>query len=191
MRYHVCIALPSRLAREVLALVRRVEQAPFAPHITLVGPGEPDRVEREAELVRRLRHVVRTLSPCPVAYDGVACTGRKDYFYAMVPLTPWLALWQRVCDDAVGDILMPGRVAPARFEPHITLATRLSASDGERLWGDISDRELRNIFTCREFLLMRQSAPGAAWQCIAHLRLGGGHPGRRATTSASRVSPRR
>jgi 2'-5' RNA ligase len=171
MRYYVCIALPARHARRVAALTGGVSPPPSDPHVTLVGPGELDAAKSETELVRALRKAVGRLTVCPVAYDGVAYAGTKEYFYIRVPRTPWLVRWHQACYDAVRNILT--LQTQGEFAPHITLATRLSSEDGEAMWSTVREREVQDLFLCKEFILMRQIAHHAPWQRFARLRLAG------------------
>jgi len=139
----------------------------------LVGPGELDAANRETELVRTLRAAVRGLTVCPVAYDGVAYAGTKEYFYIRVPRTPWLVRWNQVCYEAAQNILTLPSQAEREFVPHITLAAKLSKEDGEALWSTVREREVQDLFLCKEFILMRQIAHNAPWQRFARLRLAG------------------
>jgi 2'-5' RNA ligase len=173
MRYYVCIALPARHARRVAALARGCVSPPSDPHVTLVGPGELDATGREAELVRALRAAVRRLTVCPVAYDGVAYAGTKEYFYIRVPRTPWLVRWHQACYEAVRNILTLPSQTEREFVPHITLAARLSKENGEAMWGTVREREVQDLFLCKEFILMRQITHNAPWQRFARLRLAG------------------
>jgi 2'-5' RNA ligase len=169
MRYYVCIALPARHARRVAALTEGVSPPQSDPHITLVGPGELDASKSETELVRTLRIAARSLTVCPVAYDGIAFAGTKQYFYIRVPRTPWLVRWHQACYEAVQNILtLPSQ---GEFTPHITLAAKLSSENGEALWGNVREREVQDLFPCKEFILMRQIALNAPWQRFARLRL--------------------
>jgi 2'-5' RNA ligase len=173
MRYYVCIALPARHVRLVAALVQpSVSPPPSDPHITLVGPGELDAADRETELVGALRATVGRLSACPVAYDGVAYAGAKEYFYVRVPRTLWLVRWHEACYEAVRNILTLPSQVERPFAPHITLATRLSKQDGEAMWRTVRERPVQNLFLCKEFILMRQIAHNAPWQRFARLRFG-------------------
>jgi hypothetical protein len=41
------------------------------------------------------------------------------------------------------------------------------------MWGTVREREVQDLFLCKEFILMRQIAHNAPWQRFARLRLAG------------------
>ena len=174
MRYHLYIALPARHGKRMADVTRRCPgQPPPVPHVTLVGPADIVAVERERELVRALRASLRTVAPCTIRYDGIACFGRKQYICVRVVLTPELARCQKTLARAARRFLRPSYQSGFRYRPHITLAARLFEWEGEAIWRTLKDHPFTGTFPCREMHLMQQSGPDAPWHSLARLRLAG------------------
>ncbi len=171
-QYYIYIALPSRLAKRVEAIGRKHPgTSRSAPHITLVIPRTLVTGRSERDLVRALRDAAASLAPCRIRYRGVAYFGSKDFILVPVHKTQALLRCRDACVRAVRPFLEQRR--PDQFlRPHITLAGRLMAEDGERAWQALRHRSFDGQFLCREILLWRMGPGGTRWRLVSRIRLG-------------------
>ena len=177
MRYYLYIPLPEPLEGQV-SKIGAGFQGDFhsRPHITILSPRElredisVGNVEKE--LVYSLEKSLADQKPFTVEYEGIDYFEDYSTIYIPVVRSSLLVRAHELVSLASKEYLVSNNGPFDNMPtPHISLASRLSLSEGRIAWEELKDSDFSGQFRCDRVVLMRRKVSGDSWEEAKSIKL--------------------